>query len=62
MTRERFLHMEDIIALSWINTKLRDQYEDLDNLCEDLDFDIQQVKEKFKKIEYKYVQEQNKFV
>jgi hypothetical protein len=54
--------MDDLMALSWINTKLRDEYNDLDALCEDLDFDVQQVKDKFKKVDYIYIVEQNKFV
>lgn len=61
MTREQFIMMDDIMALSWINTKLRDEYSDLECLCDDLDFVMQEVLEKFSKINYTYNNEKNRF-
>jgi len=62
MTKENFLKMDDFMALSWINTKLRDEYCSLNFLCEDFHFDEENVVDKFKRIDYIYIKEQNRFI
>lgn len=50
------------ILLSIINTKLRDFYDSLDSLCEDMDEDRKSIEEALKNIGYVYNKEQNQFV
>ncbi len=50
------------ILLSIINTKLRDFYSSLEDLCDDLDYDIEQVKSILSDIGYYYNLELNKFI
>ncbi len=45
---------DPIMLLSYINTKLRDNYESLDELCDDLDISKQEITEKLKTIDYIY--------
>lgn len=49
------------ILLGFINTKLRDQYKDLDHLCDDLECDRNEIISKLKSIDYRYNKEQNQF-
>lgn len=53
--------MDDRILLSIINTKLRDFYDSLDSLCEDLDYDKLELIEKFNNLNYYYNKEENQF-
>ncbi len=53
---------DTMMLLSVINTKLRDTYASLDALCEDLDVDAEEIKEKLNGIGYEYNQELNRFV
>lgn len=50
------------MLLSIINTKLRDFYSNLDELCEDLEYDINEVKDILNTINYVYDTNLNKFV
>ncbi len=50
------------MLLSIINTKLRDYYSTLDDLCDDLSYDIDEVKNILLSINYIYNEELNKFV
>jgi hypothetical protein len=50
------------MLLSIINTKLRDFYSNLDDLCEDLEYDINEVKDILNTINYVYDTNLNKFV
>ncbi len=54
--------MDNNILLSVINTKLRDFYESLDELCDDLDYDKEEVINNLKSIGYTYDEKLNKFV
>lgn len=45
---------DPVMLLSFINMKLRDQYDSLDMLCEDLDISKQEIIEKLKRIDYIY--------
>lgn len=53
---------DPMLCLSVVNTKLRDQYKDLDALCEDLNVDKSTLVEKLSMIDYEYDMEQNQFV
>ena len=52
---------DPIILLSYVNTKLRDEYASLDELCDDLNEDRKQIEEKLKTIDYYYSAELNRF-
>ena len=49
------------ILLSYINTKLRDEYPNLDELCAELDIDCNHLETVLSSIEYKYTQNMNRF-
>lgn len=50
------------MLLSVINTKLRDTYSSLEELCEDLNYDIYEVENALKTIGYFYDKGLNKFI
>ncbi len=50
------------MLLSIINTKLRDFYSSLDDLCDDLDYDKERVIEILNSIDYYYNNDENRFV
>ena len=49
------------MLLSYINMKLRDQYDSLERLCDDLDISKSEIVEKLKTIAYIYDNEKNQF-
>ncbi len=53
---------DPIILLSFINTKLRDKYETLIALCDDLEEDADAVCEKLASIGYSYDEKLNRFI
>jgi hypothetical protein len=53
---------DEHVLLSWTNTKLRDVYEDLNALCEDLEIDRFELEEVLSGIGYVYAVDQNRFV
>ena len=52
----------EIILLSYVNTKLRDFYPSLDEFCKEAGVDRGYIIEKLGKIDYVYDEELNKFV
>lgn len=56
------LPQDPIILLSFINTRLRDNYPSLDALCEDLDADRDEIVNRLAAIGYVYNDTLNKFV
>ncbi|MCD7734826.1 MAG: DUF4250 domain-containing protein [Clostridiales bacterium] len=56
------LPQDPVILLSYVNTKLRDQYPSLDALCDDLEADRAQLEEKLRAINYEYSPERNQFI
>lgn len=56
------LPKEPNILLSVINTKLRDMYSSLDDLCEDLDESKDEIVEALSKIGYEYNAKLNQFI
>ena len=53
---------DDNMLFSFINTKLRDEYVSLDDLCEDLDFSREEVERRLGVLGYQYDEKQNRFV
>lgn len=53
---------DPVMLLSFVNLKLRDYYDSLEKLCEDLDIDQSELEDKLASIDYYYHKEQNKFV
>lgn len=49
------------MLLSYVNTKLRDDYSSLDDLCEDLDVDRIELESKLKQAGFEYSVQNNKF-
>ena len=49
------------MLLSYINMKLRDRYDSLERLCDDLDISKSEIVEKLKTIDYIYDNEKNQF-
>ncbi len=52
---------DPMMLLSFINMKLRDEYDSLDELCESLDLDKAEIIKKLGMIEYRYDPGQNQF-
>lgn len=53
---------DPVMFLSFVNLKLRDFYDNLDSLCDDMDIDKAEVIEKLSSIDYHYDSEKNQFV
>lgn len=53
---------DPIILLSYINTKLRDEYTSLDDLCLSLDIDRNELEHTLASVNYAYDMEHNQFV
>ena len=53
---------DPVMLLSFINLKLRDFYDSLDALCDDLDEDKSEIEAKLSAINYTYNKERNQFV
>lgn len=53
---------DPVMLLSYVNLKLRDNYDSLKVLCEDLALDENVLKEKLASIQYFYDEENNQFV
>lgn len=51
-----------VMLLSFVNLKLRDCYQNLDDMCEDLDVDRQEIEQKLESIDYRYDAQQNQFI
>lgn len=56
------LPQDPVILLSFVNTKLRDCYSSLEDLCDDLQADQEQIVEKLAGINYQYDPARNQFV
>ncbi|MBQ1354165.1 MAG: DUF4250 domain-containing protein [Ruminococcus sp.] len=53
---------DPMILLSYLNTKLRDEYKSLDLLCDDLQLDKSDIIQKMSSIDYAYDDALNRFV
>ncbi len=56
------LPKEPAMLLSFINLKLRDYYDSLQELCEDMDVSQQEITDSLNSIDYHYDKEKNRFV
>ena len=56
------LPKDEVILLSYVNTKLRDFYPSLDEFCKEVGIDRGYIIEKLGKIDYVYDERLNKFV
>lgn len=56
------LPKDPVILLSVINTKLRDYYRSLDDLCDDMEIDKNILIYTLKNIDYEYDNSRNQFV
>ena len=52
---------DPVMLLSYINTQLRDNYKDLDDLCDRLDVSQSEIEDKLGKIGYRYNKDLNQF-
>lgn len=62
MDRENILAMDPYMLLSYINTKLRDEFESLKDLCYAFDVNAEAIENKLREIGYKYNAKTNQFV
>ncbi|ABK61333.1 MULTISPECIES: DUF4250 domain-containing protein [Clostridium] len=62
LNRDRVMKMDPYMLLSIINMKLRDQFSSLDDLCEDFEVTVEELKNKLNNVGYKYQSETNQFV
>lgn len=52
---------DPLMLLSYVNTKLRDDYQNLDMLCDDLNLEKEKLTDKLAAIDYHYNEELNRF-
>ena len=55
------LPKDPMILFSFVNTKLRDDYSSLDELCDDMDVDQKELIRKLEEVGFEYSLELNKF-
>ena len=55
------LPKDPVMLLSYINMKLRDMYDSLDSLCDDLDVNQSDIEETLAAIDYHYDCQSNQF-
>ena len=53
---------DPVILLSFVNLKLRDYYDSLEAMCEDMELDSGEITKKLALINYHYDEEKNQFV
>ncbi len=53
---------DPVMLLSFVNLKLRDFYDSLEALCEDMEIDGEELSDKLAAIDYHYDRETNQFV
>lgn len=61
MDRETILNMDSHILVSILNLKLRDFYSSLDDFCDDVDIDRNELEEKLNREGYFYQKSVNQF-
>lgn len=52
---------DPIMLMSWTNLKLRDYYKSLDDLCNDLEIDRNEIEDRLNQAGFEYNPELNKF-
>lgn len=61
MNSEKVLRMDQYILLSWTNTQLRDHFKNLDLLCDDFDFTLEDLTTRLDNAGYSYDIKHNQF-
>jgi len=56
------LPTDPFILLSYINTKLRDEFSSLDRLCDELELNRDDIEKKLMSINYEYNDKLNRFI
>ena len=56
------LPKDPVILLSFVNTKLRDEYSSLEELCASLDAEREALEEALAALDYRYSAERNQFI
>ena len=56
-----YMPQNPVILLSYINTQLRDNYRDFDDLCKTLDLNKTEITYSLSKIGYEYHEKSNQF-
>lgn len=57
-----YIPSDPMMLFSWVNTKLRDEYASLDDLCDDLDLAPCDIMDKLEAAGFSYDPELNKFL
>lgn len=55
------LPKDQFILLSYVNTKLRDQYSSVDQMCQDMDIDKDKLVADLKEAGFEYIADVNQF-
>lgn len=53
---------DPVMLLSFVNLKLRDYYQNIETMCEELDIDRKELEEKLAGIDYHYDRDKNQFI
>ncbi len=53
---------DPVMLLSFVNLKLRDYYDSLEKMCEDMELDKKELTDRLEAIDYHYDKEKNQFV
>jgi len=62
MNKEQLIKMDPYMLLSIINMKLRNEFNNLEDFCYDINIENEFIIEKLEEIGYKYDKELNQFV
>lgn len=57
-----YIPQDPDMLLSFVNMKLRDQYDSLQELCSDNDLDINEIVSKLKSVGFEYQSDTNNFI
>lgn len=55
------LPSDPLMLMSFVNTKLRDEYDSLEEFCSSMDIDCNKLTEKLRQAGFEYNRENNKF-
>jgi len=61
MDREKLLVMDPYMLLSVVNMKLRNEFNSLQDFCNNYEIDIEKIKSKLKSVGYEYTESINQF-
>lgn len=62
MDGEKILIVDSYILLSWVNMKLRDEFDSLQSLCEENELTQDDIINRLKSVGYKYSEKTNQFI